>query len=380
VRVFVNAVSVREGGPRVVLLKLLPAMQRERPDFRFCVAASPAMCRTLKNYGIECVPITVGQSPLQLLKWYECDLPAVARRWNGAALFSLTNYLPIHSISSPTLLLTQHAGHFSSVFERLLMQHPSTSQIERLTWRYKRAWVRRSCKQATVLTVQTAALAEAVARETGIDREGIRVIPHGPGWIEMLADSAPMRLSDGAFRIGYVSKFGVQKNFSTLFRAIRLLSDSGLRLALVLTLDPNAVGNAEVLAEAQALGIEDLIENRGEIASEELAALYDSLDVFVFPSLCESFGVPMVEAMARGCCIIVADTPENREIVGDAGLIYSALDAEELAGVLTELLTDENVRAVRRVASLKRANDFSWEKSAQATLRALEDAVAGFRG
>src|SRR4029079_14936735 len=110
-------------------------------------------------------------------------------------------------------------------------------------------------------------------------------------------------------------------NFATLFASVKQLAEQGMPIRLVLTLDPANPQAAATLAEAEAIGIAHLIENHGEVPPNALTAVYDSLDVFVFPSFCESFGMPMVEAMARGLFIVAADTAENREIVGSAGLI-----------------------------------------------------------
>src|SRR5262249_19503432 len=144
-------------------------------------------------------------------------------------------------------------------------------------------------------------------------RDGITVIPHGPGQVHQ-APARDHRRSGDAWRIGYISKYGVQKNFETLFRAARRLSDSGHAITLVLTLDPTYPPVARTLRKAQLLGIGHLIENRGEIRDGKIEELYDSLDIMAFCSLTESFGFPMVESMARGLPIVVADTPENDEI------------------------------------------------------------------
>lgn len=369
-----NAVSVREGGPRVVLLKLLSHLIDVQPEFDISVAAPPTMCEELRHLAVATQPVAVGQSPLGLLKWYEAALAAAAARWRADVLFSVTNYLPLRRLSIPTLLLEQHAGHFSPVFDHL-MHGPNMPLGERLTWRPRRAWVRRSVETATVLTVQTAALADAVAASTCVPRSAIRVIPHGPGWVDLRAE-VPAPEKSKPVRIGCVSKTGIQKNFSTLFKAVKILADRGQDVRLLLTLDQQEPLARATLAEADRLGIAGLIDNRGEVDPFTMTELYDSLDIFVFPSLCESFGVPMVEAMSRGLCIVVADTLENREIVGAAGTSFPALDADRLAMILGELCDSPDRRHALAQKSLTRARDFSWRKAAVDTSAALKEAVA----
>jgi glycosyltransferase involved in cell wall biosynthesis len=350
-------------------------MRQERPDVQMCLAAPPVICKELQDAVTMCRPVNLGQSPFAVTKWYEIDLAQAAFQCRADVVFSLTNYLPNRRLTFPTLLLEQHAGHFSPIFDRLTCE-AAPSTIGRLAWRYRCGWVRRSVEAATVLTVQTAALADAIAALTRVPRDRIRVIPHGPGWVETRAEIAPADRGARPLRLGYITKLGVQKNFETLFRAVKRLSDWGTNIRLVLTLDPKDSLAARVFGYAEAIGITHLIDNHREVEPHVIADLYDSLDIFVFPSLCESFGIPMVEAMARGLCIVIADTPENREVASAAALTFSALDADELATVLRRLCDDEELRRKHAVMSLRRACDFSWTKAAKGTLAALEAAAA----
>ena len=139
-KVFVNAVSVKEGGPRVVLVKLLEAMCLERRGVAMCVAAPPSICEEVPRSVLERHPVAIGQSPFSLMKWYEVDLATAARKWRADVVFSVTNYLPRRRLPIPTLLLEQHAGHFSPAFDQLTLAY-TPSFFARFAWRYKRRWV-----------------------------------------------------------------------------------------------------------------------------------------------------------------------------------------------------------------------------------------------
>lgn len=377
-RVFLNAVSIREGGSLVVLVKLVRHLIGQQPHLKICLAASDEICEAIRLPRVVPYPVAVGQSPRSIMQWYALDLPRAAKRAAADLVFSVTNYLPFRKLAMPSLLLEQHAGHFSKIFDEL-MRDPDMPLRERIAWGPRRRWVHRSVETATVLTVQTAALADAIAAQTRVSRADIRVIPHGPGWVDRRAESAlPVERGPGPFRIGYVTKAGVQKDFATLFRAARSLSEQGRDLRLVLTLGEADPVAAASLAQAKALGVAHLIENHGEVSAEQITAIYDSVDLFVFPSLCESFGMPMVEAMARGLCIVVADTPENREIVGTAGTIFPQRDAETLAAMIAHLQDDVAERQSRARLSLTRGRDFSWRTAAEHTYAAMQAAVNAF--
>ena len=371
-RVLINAVSIKDGGSRVVLQRLLAAMCQLRPDAEWIVAANPKCEPVIPDVGsVRWKPIQwIDKSPLHLIGWYELVLPAIIRKYRANVLFSQTNYLPRRPVHCRTLLLIQHAGHFSPVFNRL-MRGSLPSARERFLWERKRRWVHRSAKAASLLTVQTKALAEAVAEQTGRSRDMIAVIPHGPGQVEQVA-RPPMRRPGGATRIGYLTRFGVQKNFETVFRAVRLLADAGHRMQLVLSLDEKDQANRDVLARAEHIGVQRLIENRGEMRPQDVSTVYDSLDISVFASLCESFGLPMVEAMARGVPLVVADVDSNIEVTQGAALSFPATDAGALADTLSRLMSDPAEYKKRSELGLKASANYSWSKAAGETISVLE--------
>jgi glycosyltransferase involved in cell wall biosynthesis len=375
VRVLVNAPSVREGGSLVVLEFLLESMARLRPDIDWALAAHGSV-RLSRNSPENLVCVDIGdfdRSPFGAPRWYEQGLPSAAVRLGANVVFSMTNYLPIRRLPCPTVLLVQHAGHFSDVFERLQRLH--LRRADRIAaWRLKTRWIQRSVRMATEVTVQTAAMADAIAARTGRSRDIIHVVPHGPGLAREPPSQRPtMRV--GPVRIGYIAKWGVQKNFDVLLAAIERSTATGRDVRLVLTLDPNLAENVRLMARAKAMGLTPVIENVGNKDAAGISTLYDSLDVFAFPSLVESFGFPLVEAMAKGLPIVAADTASNREVAGNAGSYFSPFDSEALATMLGRIIDDPSLRQHMTAAASKRAQHFSWERAAEQTLALLTAAA-----
>ena len=118
-----------------------------------------------------------------------------------------------------------------------------------------------------------------------------------------------------------------------------------LHLTLDLVEDPGA---RMVMSYARKIGVEHAIVNHGELEPERVAEVYQSSHVFVFPSVCESFGFPQVEAMASGLPILAADTPVNREICGQAAIYFAPEDDHVLAAQLKRLYR-ESGRTCRAV-------------------------------
>ena len=169
-------------------------------------------------------------------------------------------------------------------------------------------------------------------------------------------------------RLLYVSLYLEHKNLTTLLKAIPLLhSQDPRRFRLTTTLDPNSEDAGWTMtgptdrALAQQSDIRDSLEIVGVLGQAETQRLYSQADVFVFPSLTESFGFPMVEAMAHGLPIIAADTPVNREICEDAAVYFSPLDCQELAAQVRRVATDNSLRSKLSAAGPRRvAAGFRW--------------------
>jgi glycosyltransferase involved in cell wall biosynthesis len=114
----------------------------------------------------------------------------------------------------------------------------------------------------------------------------------------------------------------------------------------------------------------------GHVPEAELAALYSLAEVFVYPSLQEGFGLPPLEAMQCGTPVIVGETSSLPEVVGDSALLIDPRSRDELAAALEQLLTSPALRKDLAERALRRADLFSWERTAQLTMLAYGQALA----
>lgn len=371
--VLVNAISIAEGGGLVVLTRLLEAVSRLEPDVNWYIAAEPQVLSLItQSKNIIGLPYSwVKKSPLHHLYWYEIILPRLVRQYKANICFSQTNFLPRRNLSCPSLLLVQHAGYFSDKFKQLYLQcyRKLTTHI---LWKQKNKWVNRSIKKATSVMVQTHALAVNIVDQLGISKNKLTVIPHGTGLLKETALQPKKFPANTIWRIGYITKFGVQKNFSTVFKAMQILKKNKIPIKLVLTLNEANIEFAPLLDQIRQCNIEDLIENHGEISDPvKITDLYSSLDLFLFPSLCESFGFTLVEAMASGLPLIVADTKSNCEIVSNAAEVFSSENEEQLAEKIQLLINDKEKYLTASQNSIERAKQFNWDNSAKNILQVM---------
>ncbi len=136
---------------------------------------------------------------------------------------------------------------------------------------------------------------------------------------------------------------------------------------------------AEVRARAAELRLDGDIRFLGWITPAELEGLYAAAACFVFPSLYEGFGLPVLEAMARGVPVACSGRGALSEVAGDAALFFDPESEPAIAEAIERVLGDPGTAERLRTAGLHRASEFSWAAAAQGTIGSYEAALAGPR-
>ena len=121
-----------------------------------------------------------------------------------------------------------------------------------------------------------------------------------------------------------------------------------------------------------SLGVSQWVLRPGWIDHEVLPAFYALAEALVLPSLCEAFGVPLLEAMASGCPIVTANRYGTAELACGAAVLVDPGDVESIADGMRQVATDQILRQQLISAGRERAKDFSWKKCARETLKILE--------
>lgn len=223
-----------------------------------------------------------------------------------------------------------------------------------------------------IICVSRDVLARA-AGHYGIPEERMSVVHNGVG-----AHFRPMRAEERApilarYGVGgrYVfaaARFEKRKNLPRLLEAFALYRqrvDAECRLALAgdMTWEATAIGRR--IAE---LGLEGAVQRLGYVAHGDLPALYGGAEFFVFPSLWEGFGIPVLEAMASGTAVLTSNATALPEIAGDAALLVDPTSVEAIAEGMARLGGDAALRADLAAKGQRRAAEFSWARTAAETL------------
>ncbi len=180
----------------------------------------------------------------------------------------------------------------------------------------------------------------------------------------------------------YVLYLGSNKPHKNLVRLIEAWAlaatrgigrEAGVTLVVAGAWDPRY---PEPRQRAESLGLED-VRWLGPVPETDLPALYTGATAFVFPSLYEGFGLPVLEAMACGVPVLCSNASSLPEIAGDAALTFDPADPEAIADALVRVLGDADLRADLRDRGVRRARTFSWERTARETLALYREMADG---
>jgi glycosyltransferase involved in cell wall biosynthesis len=239
---------------------------------------------------------------------------------------------------------------------------------------YRRMSYPRTAKVADAIIINSESLRHEVMRYLDVDPAKLRLIPEAvdhdlfrPGD----ADEARAHVTEryGVTRpfLLFVSSLWPYKNCEGLLRAFAAAkSELGDRQLAVVGPGRDVAYVAELKALAEQLGIADDVVWVGGVPLEETVQFYRAADVFAYPSFNETFGLPILEAMATGCPVVTSDTSAMPETAGGCALLGDPHDPESIADALVKACGPEGERL--RASGLERAAEFTWDATAERTL------------
>jgi glycosyltransferase involved in cell wall biosynthesis len=238
-----------------------------------------------------------------------------------------------------------------------------------------RLGLRAAARRADAILAPSESTAEDLVSRAGVDRSRVHVVPLAaapPRDPVADVDNALERLRVPTPYVLSVGTIEPRKNLVTLVRAYRAAAATGIPHALVLA-GPSGWGGGELDRETRADG-PGRIERTGALSDADLDAVYRGAAMFAYPSLYEGFGLPVLEAMARGVPTIASNASSIPEVAGDAAILVDPRSPRELAEAIVGLATDTARASTLADAGRRRAGAFSWDETARRTVEAYERA------
>ncbi|MDA2936702.1 glycosyltransferase family 4 protein [Acidobacteria bacterium AH-259-A15] len=380
-RVLIDATSAREGGGLTVVRNLLPALVRQNRQHEYYVLLSTQYQSSLSNSLPNEVKLIDTKFPATpVIRRYlslQATVPKILRTGDFDLVFSMSEIGAIQSHRPAVVLVHNynfHAGFstFRSIRDRLGL----------LKYRLPRyPFVYLTLRNATWLVFVSEAFRKDVACHLRLDLAKTSVIYHGLSEIFRREDGVcEFSLNPGGNPyLLAVSTLTPHKNYSTLLKAFTLLTNvnNGSKLFLLIAGAVNAPLHRSLLAEAESLGVSEKIRFLGNVEYHHMPSLYRGAMAFIFPSRLESFGLPLIEAMASGVPVIASDLPVCREICKDAARYFSPDQAGTIVEHILSLMRDPTVRETMIGRGLRRAHDFSWNRTAKQFLGVFEEVARG---
>ncbi len=375
-RIIVNAISANTGGIVTYTTNLIDYLARANVDA--IVYVPSGFEKSVSDTGSVTVKSVRKKfwGPVHRFLWEQIGWRKIVKQCGADLLFSSANYGVLFP-PIPQVLLVQGEIYLNPVYREKVL--PRLSLRERLSAflrRHLMLWSARYSRE-TIFPSQVALDAAADFDTRLVDTASVNYLGVSPRFD--VESSLRQWRADGVIRLLYVSVYYPHKDPETLAEGAYLLSQSGLETRTRITMesnDFNAWDNAG--AELDALRdpkYDDCLE-MGRIDHVELSNALREFDAFVFPSMAETFGFPMVEAMRAGVPLVVSDIPIHREICGDAALYFNLGDAEDLAARIRELNSSAELRTSLVARGRARVEGhFTWESHVLGLVTTMRDII-----
>lgn len=377
-RFAIDATAITVGGGVTYMRNLLLALAQVDRENEYWIYLSSHQTR-LKldlplNFHVNRVQFPEPRVIWRVL-WQQIVLPSVLRQLKIEVLLAPFEIAPLLSPCQIILGIQNPNPYFGL---------PETG-LDRIRLIALRVLTRFSASKASKVFFVSDYSRRLIAPMIGLKEEKTAVIYHG---VDEQFFSTNLRLFPEAIEtltaepyILSVSNVRVHKDYATLIKAFRyLLESTGQNLKLIIAgpiIDLRYFKGLEDLV--QRLGLMGYVDFIGEVPYEKMPGLYQRALIFVLPSLAETFGLPLIEAMASGIPVIASDLPVTREVCGQAAYYFRPGDALDLAQKLDILLSNQETRQALIQAGLLQARRFSWHHTASMLLELLTE-VASSKG
>lgn len=304
--------------------------------------------------------------------WKQIALPLKAWIKRCDILFCSDNFVPLIHLGYKTIPVFHDAFFFEMPenYGKLWL------------WLYKKTALPAARKSYSIIT-PTLYSKNQITHFTGINADKIKVVAEGPGSNKI--SPSPIILQDLQLPLQskqyvlHVGSFFKRKNLPALVHAFARLKQSEfayLKLVLAGPLPNNKTDNdyQTVIEAIKQTGLENDVAITGYLSNEALHVLYNNALLYVFPSINEGFGIPVLDAFSHNVPVVVADNTCLFEVGGEAVLTFNPFNVDDIANAMKIVLDDESLREKMIAKGRERVKEFSWERAAKQLVTIFKEA------
>lgn len=201
-----------------------------------------------------------------------------------------------------------------------------------------------------------------------------RAIPLAADHLHFETPPAEEKISASPYFL-FVGNLEARKNLLGLLKAFEAFAQREKEFRLVLVGKPG-FGWSEIKPYLEFMKSADRVELKGYLSQQELSRLYRQACAFVYPSLHEGFGIPVLEAMLQGCPVLTSNQTATAEVAGPAALLVDPRNHDQLVQGLQQLVSPDFRRQLKELGG-RRAEVFSWKKTAESTFQFYSEVASG---
>ena len=370
-RILLNGLTVKRGGQKTIFINIIPQFEQVGYQHEFVLLHSAGQDAFDFDLPVNFTRLINGpndHSVSSRIWWEQTKMPLILLREKIDVMFTPTATGKLLFSRLPTVITVGNPKPFSNLNLRNLQYWTRNWMLREFT-RYA------AYRAAGVIFVSNYSRDKALSF-LKIDPNKAFVIYHGVGdqFLNRAQTDSSQHYKGERPYLLTISTIQSHKNYLRLLNAFaRLIFDNDMEYDLVFA---GAIGSqSDFMCIQERMNQPDLrnrVHYLGEVPYQDLPSLYQGASLFVLPSLLETFGIPLVEAMASKVPIAASEATAIPEIAGDAAVYFNPYDENEIYAVLQKLINNKELREQLILKGSERVKKFSWENSAREMVKVFE--------
>lgn len=346
-------------GMDFVILETLKELQKRKDGNEYYVFVAPGEDRCLEeSENLHIIELRCPTYPL----WEQIALPRAVRKLKADLLHCTSNTAPLWC--PVPLVLTLH-----DIIYLEPRQHRSSSFYQEMGWHYRRLIVPRILKKARKIITVSQFECTRIREALQLPKEVIKAVYNGYSAYFTMQETPDESIvqkyiphPDFLFFLGNTDP---KKNAARTLKAYALYLQASQTKRPLLIADLKEEYIDQLLQQEGIIGIKEHLYYPGYISNKDLVTLYNAAFAFLYPSLRESFGIPMLEAMACGTPVVTSNVSAMPEVAGKGAILVDPQEPQKIADALLRLENDATFYQQQVNYSLERVKLFSWKHTAE---------------